>query len=156
MGFFDTFEVMYRTQEFFLVFYLKCYQLAPLFPFKMSYWTVTSDFFSQNITKYQFSDCKFLFTDHQNPQAQSFKINFRMQNAMHQRVNVNAHEVVRINVKTWYGRIFVKKNRSWLFNSSFWRERVVLNDEILGKNQKKILRPVHSLKSSEKPHFSRT
>ena len=32
-----------------------------------------------------------------------------MQNGMHQRVNVNAHKVVRINVKTWYGRIFVKK-----------------------------------------------
>ena len=45
-------------------------------------------------------------------QAQIFKINFRMQNGMHQKVNVNAHKVVRINVKTRYGRIFVKKNRS--------------------------------------------
>ena len=76
------------------------------------------------------------FTDYQNPQAQIFKINFRMQNGMHQRVNVDAHKVVRINVKTWYGRIFVKKNLSWLFNSSFWRERVVLNDDIWEKNQK--------------------
>ena len=29
--------------------------------------------------------------------------------SMHQRVNVNAHKVVRINVKTLYGRIIVKK-----------------------------------------------
>ena len=79
-----------------------------------------------------------------------------MQNGMHQRVNVNAHKVVRINVKTWYGRIFVKKNRSWLFISSFWRERVVLNDDIWEKNQKNFLRPVHNLKSSEKLHFSST
>ena len=63
------------------------------------------------------------------------KINFRIQNGMQQRVNVDAHKVVRINVKTWYGRIFVEKNRSWLFNSSFWRERVVLNDDIWEKNQ---------------------
>ena len=62
-----------------------------------------------------------------------------MQNGMHQRVNVNAHKIVRISVKTWYGRIFVKKNRSWLFNSSFWRERVVLNDDIWEKNQKNVL-----------------
>ena len=53
-----------------------------------------------------------------------------MQNDMHQRVNVNAQTVVRINVKTWYGRTFVKKNRSWLFNSLFWRKRIVLNDDI--------------------------
>ena len=79
-----------------------------------------------------------------------------MQNGMHQRVNVNAHKVVRMNVKTWYGRIFVKKNRSWLFNSSFWRERVELNDDIREKNEKNVLRPVHNLKSSEKPHFSST
>ena len=79
-----------------------------------------------------------------------------MQNGMHQRVNANAHKVVRINVKTWYGRIFVKKNRSWLFNSSFWREKVVLNDDIREKNQKNFLRPVHNLKSSKKPHFSST
>ena len=59
-----------------------------------------------------------------------------MQNGMHQRVNVNAHKVARINVKTWYGRIFVKKNRSWLFNSSFWRERVVLIGNIWEKNKK--------------------
>ena len=76
-----------------------------------------------------------------------------MQNGKHQRVNVNAHKVVRINVKNWYGRIVVKKNRSWLFNSSFWRERVVLNDDIWEKNQKNFLRPVHNFKSSEKPHF---
>ena len=50
--------------------------------------------------KCQFSDCKFIFTDHRKPQAQIFKMNFRMQNGMHQRVNVNAHKVVRINVKT--------------------------------------------------------
>ena len=68
---------------------------------------------------------------------------------MHQRVNVNANKVVRINVKTWYGCIFVKKNRSWLFNSSFWRERVVLNDDIWENNQKNFLCPVHNLKSSE-------
>ena len=55
------------------------------------------------------------------------KINFRMQNGMHQRVNV------------------------WI-----WRERVVLNDDIWEKNQKNFLRPVHNLKSSEKPHFSST
>ena len=78
-----------------------------------------------------------------------------MQNGMHQRVNVNAHKVVRINVKIWYGRIFVKKNR-WLFNSSFLRKRVVLNDDVWKKNQKNFLRPVHNLKSSEKPHFSTT
>ena len=48
----------------------------------------------------QFSDGKFLFTDHQNRQVQIFKINFRIQNDMHQKVNVNAHKVVRINVKT--------------------------------------------------------
>ena len=59
-----------------------------------------------------------------------------MQNGMQQRVNVNAHRVVRINVKTWYGRIFVMKNRSWLLNSSFWRETVVLNNEIWGKTEK--------------------
>ena len=41
-------------------------------------------------------------------------------------------------------------------NSSFWRERVVLNDDILEKNQKNFLRPVHNLKSIEKPHFSST
>ena len=76
-----------------------------------------------------------------------------MQNGMHQRVNVNAHKVVRINVKTWYGRIFVKKNRSSLFNSSFRKERVVLNDDIWEKNQKNFLRPVHNLKSSENPIF---
>ena len=79
-----------------------------------------------------------------------------MQNGMHQRVIVNAHKVVRINVKTWYGRIFVKKNGLWLFNSSFWRERVVLNDDIWEKNQKNFLHPVHNLKSSENPHFSST
>ena len=49
---------------------------------------------------------------------------------------VNAHKVVRINLKTWYGRIFVKENRSWLFNSSFWRKRVVLNDNIWEKTKK--------------------
>ena len=49
-----------------------------------------------------------------------------------------------------------KKNHSWLFNNSFWRERVVLNDDIWEKNQKNVLRPVHNLKSSEKPHFSST
>ena len=32
-----------------------------------------------------------------------------------------------------------KKNRSWLFNSSFWKERVVLNDDIWEKNQKNFL-----------------
>ena len=31
----------------FFGFFLKCHHLALLFPFKMSYWTVTSDFFSQ-------------------------------------------------------------------------------------------------------------
>ena len=62
--------------------------------------------------------------------------NFRMQNGMHQRVNMNAHKVVRINVKTWYGRISVKKNRSWLFNSSFWRERLVPNDDIWEETKK--------------------
>ena len=46
MGVFATIEVIYRVQEIFLIF-LKCYYLALLFPFKMSYWTVTSDFFSQ-------------------------------------------------------------------------------------------------------------
>ena len=51
---------------------------------------------------------------------------------------------------------FVKKNRSWLFNSSFWRERVVLNDDIWERNQTNFLRSVHNLKSSEKPHFSST
>ena len=75
---------------------------------------------------------------------------------MHQRVNVNAHKVVRINVKTLYGRIFVKENRLWLFNDSFWRERVVLNDEIWEKNQINFLRPVHNRKRSEKPDFSST
>ena len=35
-----------------------------------------------------------------------------MQNGMHQRVNVNPHKVVRINVKTLYGRIFVEKKIS--------------------------------------------
>ena len=75
-----------------------------------------------------------------------------MQNGMHQRVNANAHKVVRINVKTSYGRIFVKKNRSCLFNSSFWRERVVLNDDSWEKKQKNFLRPVHNHKSSEKPY----
>ena len=92
---------------------------------------LTFPFLRWRIQNGRFSDCKFLFTDHQNPQAQIFKINFRMQNGKHQRVNVNAHKVVRINVKTWYSRIFVKKNRLWLFNSSFWRERVVLNDDWL-------------------------
>ena len=36
-GAFATFEVMYRAQEIFLVFFLKCHHLALLFPFKMSY-----------------------------------------------------------------------------------------------------------------------
>ena len=76
-----------------------------------------------------------------------------MQNGMHQRINVNTHKVVWINVKTWYGRIFVRKNRSWLFNSSFWREIIVINDEIWEKNQKNFLRPVHNLKSSKKTPF---
>ena len=31
----------------FFGFFLKCHHLALLFPFKMSYWTVTSDYFSQ-------------------------------------------------------------------------------------------------------------
>ena len=59
-----------------------------------------------------------------------------MQNGMHQRVNVNAHKVVQINVKTWYGRIFVKKNRSWLFNSLFWRKWLcirILRQKLLRK-----------------------
>ena len=47
MEFFATFEVMYRAQEIFLVFFLKCYHVALPFSFKMSYWTVTSDFRSQ-------------------------------------------------------------------------------------------------------------
>ena len=47
MGVFSTFEVMYRAQEIFLFFFLTCYHLALLFPFKMSYWIVASDFFSQ-------------------------------------------------------------------------------------------------------------
>ena len=38
----------------------------------------------------------------------------------------------------------------------FWRERVVLNDGIQEKNQINFLRPVHNLKSSEKPYFSST
>ena len=118
-------------------------------------WMLLSCLITQ-VCKVLLLNCKFLFTDHQNLQAQIFEINFRMQNGMHQRVNVNAHKVVRINVKTWHGRISVKKNYSWLFNSSFWRERVVLNDEIWEKNQKNFLRPVHNLKSSEKPHSSST
>ena len=32
----------------FFVFFLKCHHLALLFPFKMSYWTVTSDFFHKD------------------------------------------------------------------------------------------------------------
>ena len=44
MGFFANFGVMYGAHEFFFGFFLKCHHLALLFPFKMSYWTVTSDF----------------------------------------------------------------------------------------------------------------
>ena len=51
---------------------------------------------------------------------------------------------------------FWKKNRSWLFNSSFWREGVVLNDEIWEEKQKNFLHPVHNLKSCDNPHFSST
>ena len=36
VGVFATFEVMYRAQELFF-FYLKCHNLALLFPFKMNY-----------------------------------------------------------------------------------------------------------------------
>ena len=79
-----------------------------------------------------------------------------MQNGMHQRVYVNAHKVVRINAKTWYGRIIVKENSLCLFIISFWRERVVLNDDIGEKNQKNFLRTVHNLKSIENPHFLST
>ena len=46
-GFLATFEVIYRVQEFLFCFFLKFHRLALLFPFKMSYWTVMSDFFSQ-------------------------------------------------------------------------------------------------------------
>ena len=34
----------------FFGFFLKCHHLALLFPFKMSYWTVTSDFFHKDTT----------------------------------------------------------------------------------------------------------
>ena len=38
----------------FFGFFLKCHHLALLFPFKMSYWTVTSDFFSQRYDHIKF------------------------------------------------------------------------------------------------------
>ena len=40
-------------KNFFLFFFLKCHNLALLFPFKMSYQTVTSDFFFTKIRPYQ-------------------------------------------------------------------------------------------------------
>ena len=43
--------------------------------------------------------------------VQIFKRNYRAQNGMLQRVNMNAHSIVRIDVKTQKGRNFAKKNR---------------------------------------------
>ena len=44
-------------------------------------------------------------------QVQIFKRNYQAQNDMLQRVNVNSHSIVRIDVKTQNGRKFAKKNR---------------------------------------------
>ena len=43
---------------------------------------------------------------------------------------MNAHKVVRINVKTCYGRIFVKKIARDCSIAHFGVEKVVLNDDI--------------------------
>ena len=62
--------------------------------------------------KCQFSDFKFLFTDHQNPQAQIFKINFRIQNGMHQRVNVDAHKEKRPQYQERHDKVILQHNNA--------------------------------------------
>ena len=70
-----------------------------------------------------------------------------------QRVNVNAHSIVQIDVKTQNGRNFAKKHCWWSFESWFWRIRVVLNDATCKLDQTNFVRPVHNLKNCKKTGF---
>ena len=72
---------------------------------------------------------------------------------MLQRVNVNAHSIVRIDFKTQNGRNFAKKNRWWSFKSWFWKVRVVLHDATCKLDQKMLCALYITSKIAKNPIF---